>query len=75
MVAVPEQEDNRHHGEAGQNGSSHSHASFPGMGDGQGPPGIVSPGRIQAQEAGNLPHCTTCPVLDMCPQVGVTAHR
>lgn len=24
---------------------------------------------------GNLPHCSTCPVLDMCQQVGVTAHR
>jgi endonuclease-3 len=24
---------------------------------------------------GNLPHCSTCPVLDMCPQVGVKAHR
>jgi endonuclease-3 len=24
---------------------------------------------------GNLPHCTTCPVLDMCQQVGVKAHR
>jgi endonuclease-3 len=24
---------------------------------------------------GNLPHCPTCPVLDMCQQVGVTAHR
>ena len=22
-----------------------------------------------------LPHCSTCPVLDMCQQVGVTAHR
>lgn len=24
---------------------------------------------------GNLPHCFTCPVLDMCQQVGVEAHR
>jgi endonuclease III len=24
---------------------------------------------------GNLPHCSTCPVLDMCRQVGVSAHR
>ncbi|WP_019140235.1 endonuclease III domain-containing protein [Noviherbaspirillum massiliense] len=24
---------------------------------------------------GNLPHCSTCPVLDMCRQVGVEAHR
>jgi len=24
---------------------------------------------------GNLPHCSTCPVLDMCQQVGVTARR
>ena len=24
---------------------------------------------------GNLPRCSTCPVLDMCQQVGVTAHR
>ena len=24
---------------------------------------------------GNLPHCSTCPVLDMCQQVGVQAHR
>lgn len=24
---------------------------------------------------GNLPHCSTCPVLDMCSQVGVKAHR
>jgi endonuclease-3 len=24
---------------------------------------------------GNLPHCSICPVLDMCQQVGVTAHR
>jgi endonuclease-3 len=24
---------------------------------------------------GSLPHCSTCPVLDMCQQVGVTAHR
>src|SRR6266498_4108733 len=24
---------------------------------------------------GNLPHCSTCPVLDMCEQVGVKAHR
>lgn len=24
---------------------------------------------------GNLPHCSTCPVLDMCEQVGVDAHR
>ena len=24
---------------------------------------------------GNLPRCSTCPVLDMCRQVGVTAHR
>ena len=24
---------------------------------------------------GNLPHCSTCPVLDMCRQVGVTQHR
>jgi len=24
---------------------------------------------------GNLPHCSTCPVLDMCQQIGVTAHR
>jgi endonuclease-3 len=23
----------------------------------------------------NLPHCSTCPVLDMCQQVGVKAHR
>jgi endonuclease-3 len=22
-----------------------------------------------------LPHCSTCPVLDMCQQVGLTAHR
>ena len=25
--------------------------------------------------SGNLPKCSTCPVLDMCRQVGVTAHR
>jgi endonuclease-3 len=25
--------------------------------------------------AGNLPHCSTCPVLEMCQQVGVKAHR
>jgi endonuclease-3 len=25
--------------------------------------------------AGRLPHCSTCPVLDMCCQVGVTTHR
>jgi len=25
--------------------------------------------------AGNLPKCSTCPVLDMCQQVGVKAHR
>ncbi|MGE3539613.1 MAG: endonuclease III [Candidatus Tectimicrobiota bacterium] len=25
--------------------------------------------------AGNLPRCSTCPLLDMCQQVGVTAHR
>jgi len=24
---------------------------------------------------GNLPQCSTCPVLDMCQQVGVKAHR
>jgi endonuclease-3 len=24
---------------------------------------------------GNLPRCSTCPVLDMCQQVGVSAHR
>ena len=24
---------------------------------------------------GNLPHCSTCPVLDMCQQVGVKANR
>jgi len=24
---------------------------------------------------GQLPHCSTCPVLDMCQQVGVTAQR
>jgi endonuclease-3 len=24
---------------------------------------------------GNLPHCSTCPVLDMCQQVDVKAHR
>jgi endonuclease-3 len=24
---------------------------------------------------GTLPKCSTCPVLDMCPQVGVTSHR
>ncbi len=24
---------------------------------------------------GSLPHCSTCPVLDMCQQVGVSAHR
>ena len=24
---------------------------------------------------GTLPHCSTCPVLDMCEQVGVHAHR
>jgi endonuclease III len=24
---------------------------------------------------GNLPHCSTCPVLDMCQQVGVRTHR
>jgi endonuclease III len=24
---------------------------------------------------GNLPHCSTCPVLDMCQQVGVGKHR
>lgn len=24
---------------------------------------------------GRLPHCTTCPVLDICRQVGVEAHR
>ena len=24
---------------------------------------------------GRLPHCSTCPVLDMCRQVGVTTHR
>ncbi len=24
---------------------------------------------------GTLPHCTTCPLLDMCRQVGVTGHR
>ena len=24
---------------------------------------------------GKLPHCSTCPVSDMCQQVGVTAHR
>ena len=24
---------------------------------------------------GALPHCSTCPVLDMCRQVGVTSHR
>jgi endonuclease III len=24
---------------------------------------------------GSLPHCSTCPVLDMCRQVGVKAHR
>jgi endonuclease-3 len=24
---------------------------------------------------GRLPNCSTCPVLDMCRQVGVTEHR
>lgn len=24
---------------------------------------------------GNLPHCSTCPLADMCQQVGVTSHR
>jgi endonuclease III len=24
---------------------------------------------------GSLPHCSTCPVLEMCQQVGVNAHR
>jgi endonuclease-3 len=24
---------------------------------------------------GRLPHCSTCPVLEMCQQVGVTVHR
>lgn len=24
---------------------------------------------------GNLPHCSTCPMLEMCQQVGVKAHR
>ncbi len=24
---------------------------------------------------GKLPHCSTCPILDMCDQVGVTKHR
>jgi endonuclease-3 len=24
---------------------------------------------------GDLPHCSTCPVLEMCQQVGVKAHR
>jgi len=24
---------------------------------------------------GTSPHCSTCPVLDMCRQVGVTTHR
>lgn len=24
---------------------------------------------------GTLPHCSTCPVLDNCPQIGVDAHR
>ncbi len=24
---------------------------------------------------GTLPHCSTCPLLEMCQQVGVTAHR
>ena len=24
---------------------------------------------------GNMPKCSTCPVLDMCKQVGVTSHR
>ncbi len=24
---------------------------------------------------GRLPHCSTCPVLDMCRQIGVTTHR
>lgn len=24
---------------------------------------------------GKLPHCSTCPLLDMCRRVGVTAHR
>jgi endonuclease III len=24
---------------------------------------------------GNLPHCSTCPILEMCQQVGVKAHR
>jgi endonuclease-3 len=24
---------------------------------------------------GRLPHCTTCPVLQYCRQVGVTEHR
>jgi endonuclease-3 len=24
---------------------------------------------------GSLPHCSTCPVLEMCQQVGVTKHR
>jgi endonuclease-3 len=25
--------------------------------------------------SGSLPHCSTCPVLEMCQQVGVTSHR
>ncbi|MCC6936008.1 MAG: hypothetical protein IT333_05805, partial [Thermomicrobiales bacterium] len=24
---------------------------------------------------GNLPRCSTCPLLDVCQQVGVTTHR
>jgi endonuclease III len=24
---------------------------------------------------GSLPHCSTCPLLEMCPQIGVTSHR
>jgi endonuclease III len=24
---------------------------------------------------GTLPHCSTCPVLEYCQQVGVTKHR
>jgi endonuclease III len=24
---------------------------------------------------GTLPRCSTCPLLDMCPQIGVTGHR
>jgi endonuclease III len=24
---------------------------------------------------GRLPHCSTCPVLEYCMQIGVTSHR